>query len=179
MINGKQCTLAWYMDDNKVSHEDPNVVTEVINEIESHWNGLTVERGKKLTFLGMDIEFNDDRAVSISTPEYIDEAIETFGEEVKGEVTSPANNTLFEVDEESPMLGRKKHDIFHSVVARILWVMKRSRPDLETAISFLCTKVSYSTEEDWEKLRRVLKFVKQTKDDKRIIGVTSLTELTT
>lgn len=179
MTNGKQCTLAWYVDDNKVPHADPNVVTEVIDEIEPHWNGLTVERGKKLTFLGMDIEFNDDKTVSISTPEYLDQAIETFSEEVKGEVTSPANKTLFKVDEESLVLDRNRHDIFHSIVARLLWVMKRSRADLETAISFLCTRVSCSTEEDWEKMRRVLKFVKQTKDDKRIIGAKSLTELMT
>ena len=69
------------MDDNKVSHEDENVVTEVINEIEQHWKGLTVHRGKQPTFLGIDIEFNDAKTVSISTPEYIDEAIEAFGEE--------------------------------------------------------------------------------------------------
>ena len=55
VINGKQCTMAWYVDDNKVSHEDPEVVTQVIDEIESYWQGLTVHRGKKLTFLGMDI----------------------------------------------------------------------------------------------------------------------------
>ena len=89
-INEKQCTLAWYVDDNKVSHEDPEVVTQVIAEIESYWKGLTVHRGKNLTFLGMDIEFNDDKTVSISTPEYIDEAIKIFEEELKrrGNVTS-------------------------------------------------------------------------------------------
>ena len=48
-INGKQCTLAWYVDDNKVSHKDPEVVTQVIKEIESYWGGLTVHRGKELT----------------------------------------------------------------------------------------------------------------------------------
>ena len=89
-INGKKCTIAWYIDDNKVSHEDPEVVTEIIKEIESYWDGLTVYRGKKLTFLGMDIEFNEDRSVMISTPEYIDEAIEHFGEDVSKTVTSPA-----------------------------------------------------------------------------------------
>ena len=30
MVNGKQCTVAWYVDDNKISHMDPTVVTEVI-----------------------------------------------------------------------------------------------------------------------------------------------------
>ena len=30
MINGKQCTIVWYVDDNKISHVDPNVVTDII-----------------------------------------------------------------------------------------------------------------------------------------------------
>ena len=178
-INGKQCTIAFYVDDNKVSHEDPEVVTQVINEIESYWSGLTIYRGKKLTFLGMDLEFNDDKSVTISTPEYLDEAIECFREDVSGHVSSPATKNLFKVNEESPPLSKKRQDIFHSVVARLLWVMKRSRPDLETCISFLCTRVSCSTEEDWLKLKRVFQFVNQTKTDTRTIGADNLSELFT
>ena len=30
MINGKQCTVVWYIDDNKLSHVDMNVVTEIL-----------------------------------------------------------------------------------------------------------------------------------------------------
>ena len=130
---------------------------------------MVVHRGKQLTFLGMDLEFNDDRSVSISTPEYIDEAIEHFEEDVSKKVSSPATKQLFEIDEKSSTLEKKKQDIFHSVVARLLWIMKRSRPDLETAVSFLCTRVSCSTEEDWNKLKRELQFLNQTKSDKRTI----------
>ena len=57
--------------------------------------------------------------------------------------------------------------------------MKRSRPDLETCVSFLCTRVSCSTEEDWLKLKRVLQFVNQTKTDTRTIGADNLSELFT
>jgi hypothetical protein len=31
MIQGEQCTIAWYVDDNKISHKDPEVVTMIIN----------------------------------------------------------------------------------------------------------------------------------------------------
>ena len=33
-INGKQCTIAWHVDDNHISHVDSKVVTEVISSIE-------------------------------------------------------------------------------------------------------------------------------------------------
>ena len=33
-IKGKQCTVAWYVDDNKISHVDDTVVTDIIEMIE-------------------------------------------------------------------------------------------------------------------------------------------------
>ena len=30
MIYGKQCTIAWYVDDNKISYVDPKVVTDIL-----------------------------------------------------------------------------------------------------------------------------------------------------
>ena len=54
-ISGEQCTIVWYVDDNKVSHKDPEVVTEVIDLMKSHFGDLTVTRGNKHRFLGMNI----------------------------------------------------------------------------------------------------------------------------
>ena len=34
MIEGKQCTICWYVDENKISHELPKVVDMVIAKIE-------------------------------------------------------------------------------------------------------------------------------------------------
>jgi hypothetical protein len=55
--------------------------------------------------------------------------------------------------------------------------MKRARPDVETAISYLMTRVSKNNVEDWKKLKRCLGFMKGTIDDKRIIGADSLRDL--
>ena len=30
MMNGKQCTIVWYIDEKKLSHVDPNVVIEIL-----------------------------------------------------------------------------------------------------------------------------------------------------
>ena len=30
MIYGKQCTIVWYVDDNKLSHVDPNFVADIL-----------------------------------------------------------------------------------------------------------------------------------------------------
>ena len=56
MIEGKQCTLAFYVDDNKLSHVSSKVVDIVLDMIEGYFPGLVVtKRGKRLNFLGMEI----------------------------------------------------------------------------------------------------------------------------
>ena len=51
-INGKQCTIAWYVDDTKMSHAESTVVTEVIAQIEERFGKMTVKRGKAHDFSG-------------------------------------------------------------------------------------------------------------------------------
>ena len=57
--------------------------------------------------------------------------------------------------------------------------MKRARPDLETSIDSQCTRVTKSDVDDWEKLRRVLAFIKCTINDVRISGAYDLKSMFT
>ena len=56
----------------------------------------------------------------------------------------PRKKHKIEVKEYSEQLSEKKGDLFHLVVEKLLFMMKTSRPDLETATSFLTTRVSNS-----------------------------------
>ena len=59
-INGKQCTILWHVDDIKVSHVDPKVVTTMLNLFDSRYGKLeplSVTRGKLHEYLGMTIDF--------------------------------------------------------------------------------------------------------------------------
>ena len=111
--------------------------------------------------------------------EYVKEAIDEFKEELGPTVASPAGRWLFEVDEKARKLTKEKADIFHSVVAKLLWVVQRGRPDVGTPISFLCSRVQHPDVEDQKKLRRVLKFLQQTVDDTRLVGADKLDIMTT
>ena len=90
IINGKQCTIGWYVDDNKISHVDPAVVTSIIEKIEEKFDKMTVTRGKVHTFLGMTITLQKDRTVKIEMKEYVKDAIEDFGEDVSKRAATPA-----------------------------------------------------------------------------------------
>ena len=57
--------------------------------------------------------------------------------------------------------------------------VKSTGVDLQLAIVFLCTRVSKSTQEDWEKLYRTLKYIHKTIDLPRIVGVKDFSVLQT
>ena len=183
VINGSQCTICWYVDDNKISHADKDVVSEVLKQVEEHFGKLVISRGNTHDLLGMKIELDrKNKKVKIDTSVHIREAITMFeqcGEEVEGTVANPGNSQFFKVKNECKPLVGLKADVFHSTVAKLLFTGKRGRPDLEPYIAFLCTRVSKSTESDWKKLLRVLRFAKQTIGDKRTIGASSLSDLYT
>ena len=176
-IEGSQCTICWYVDDNKLSHKSEKVVTDVLEEIKQHFGDLVIARGRKHDFLGMDIEFIKENRVTIHMKKALEEAIEAFPEKIESTAVTPAANHLFITNNECTKLDEKRSDIFHSIVAKLLYIMKRARPDLETAVAFLCTRVSKSDEDDWKKLKRVLKYVYGTLDYKRVIGAKSLKDL--
>ena len=111
--------------------------------------------------------------------DYIEESIDLFREKISTKVSSPAKKGLQNVDEGSTRLEKKDADIFHSIVAKQLWVGKWGRPNIEPSISFLCTRVTKSTKEDTAKLRQVFQYLKHTIDDKIIMGAERLIQLCT
>ena len=63
MIYGKQYTIPWYVDDNELSHEDPNVVTKVLDKVANHFGELDINRGDKNYLLGIHITLNRKKSV--------------------------------------------------------------------------------------------------------------------
>ena len=76
MINGKQCSIGFYVDDVIAAHDDDEVLTELIDTIKKKVGEITVSRGNRHTFLGMDLTFHENRTVSISMKDYLNETIE-------------------------------------------------------------------------------------------------------
>lgn len=57
-VAGKQLTVAWHVDDLKISHENPAVVNRFIKYIDGIYPGVTIQRGKELEYLGMTLDYS-------------------------------------------------------------------------------------------------------------------------
>ena len=135
------------MDDLKISHKDESVVKEVIKKIESKYGTMSTNFGKKHTYVGMEFEYNDDGIVTIGMENYIADALEEFPETLGKTVSTPASAYLFEVNDEAEKLEEERARMFHRIVAMLLFVSKRARPDIQVAIAFLSTRTTKSDKE--------------------------------
>jgi hypothetical protein len=75
-------------------------------------------------------------------------------------------------------LSYKRAKTFHSIVARLLFVAKRARPDILLAVSFLTTRVKEPDTDNWEKLIRVLSYLQGTLEHCLTLVYTNLDQLT-
>ena len=148
------------MDDIKISHVDSEVVYEILNKLDERYGKealMVTTRGKIHDYLGMTLDYSIDGKVQINMFEYIAKIIEEFPMELDGEPTSPASNHLFEVDDNGIKLKPEQRNLFHEFAAKLLFLGKRARPDLQTAISFLSTRVREPNTDNYKKLIRLMK----------------------
>ena len=96
--------------------------------------------------------------------EYLQDLIATLPEDLQTNrvFNTPAGDHLFTVNEDADRLSSDKAETFHHYVAKLLFAAKRTRPDIATAIAFLCTRVKSPDVDDWKKLCRVLKYIQLT-----------------
>ena len=179
LINGKQFTVLWHVDDLKISHKDKTEVDKFIgwavNKYEdSDITKLKPSRGKIHDYLGITLDYSEPGVVKLYMKDYIRKMLEEFKykhelKEIK-RVSTPAADHLFEINPSSTKLENQKREEFHTTVAKALFLCKRTRPDLQPTVPFLCTRVQSTDEDDWKKLLRMLKYLEDTIEEELTLG---------
>ena len=123
---------------------------------------MSVVRGKKHTYVGMDLDHSSLGEVIVSMDSYITEAIDEFTEEKMKIIKTPTGNHLFKVDDVCVKLCERDKIIFHRLVPNLLFLSKRERPDIQMSITFLTTRVQNSDEDACKKLQRILSYLDAT-----------------
>jgi hypothetical protein len=140
----------------------------VIEQLRKIYDEITVHEGDEYDYLGMIMTHNrENKSVRINMEKYIEGVIDVFLMDEPDEpvkiVATPATNNLFKVRN----VGEIKFSIacagtFHAIVAKLLFVAKRARPDILLAVSFLTTRVKEPDSDDWKKLIKVSGYLRGT-----------------
>ena len=158
-------TIVWHMDDLKISHVDRFEVTKMLCVLESLYPCLTVKRGRAHNYLGMEIDLTKKGKVSIAMHKYLDNIRVEFPGQLGAIVTLPAADHLFQVRpyDKAQKLPEPQAVAFHHTTAQLIFLSSRCRRDCQTAVAFLTTHAKAPDEDEWGKLRRVLKYLKGTR----------------
>ena len=161
-------TVVWHVDDLNVSHVDSKEVDKFIMQMEEAFREdapLSVSRGEIHDYLGMNLDFCVEGEVRIDMEHYIDMMLHDAPEDIKGVSNMPAAVHLFKTNLEDPkLLDEKENKIFLYLVMQGLYLSQRGRPDICSAISFLCGRLHNLDKDDYKKLTRMMQYLRGTKN---------------
>jgi hypothetical protein len=128
IINDKQMTICWHVDDLFIGHVDPIVVTSFLDWLAQRYDTddkkLNVIRGHKHDYLGMNLDFSTTGEVQIDMIPYIKKISEAFPEKITGVQSTPAGDRLFQVrpPTEATFLSEEQARAFHHTTAQLLFL---------------------------------------------------------
>ena len=161
---GNAITLALFVDDLFIAANDPDDIAWLHRALRDQFGEVTFHEGLVHSYLGMEFDFRKLGQVEVSMRGYIDKVLEEWTDYLHGQpVTTPAAESIFQV-RDSPALGPEHRKKFHHTVAQLLYLENRIKPELAVAIGFLTTRVQCSSQDDWRKLIRVVRYVSENRD---------------
>ena len=89
----------------------------------------------------MTLDYSIDGKVIIDMRDYVFKLLDDLPALFRGSSATPAASHLFDVNDACKKLDKEEADYFHHVVAQLLFLSKRGRPDLLTSVAFLTTRV--------------------------------------
>jgi len=100
---------------------------------------LTVSRGCTLEYLGMQMDYQKKGVMPFSMKDYLEKMLKETPYDMEGSATTPAAIHLFNTDDSAETLSEDKSQLFHHIVAKLLYLCRRTRQDIQTAVAFVHT----------------------------------------
>ena len=160
-----QFTIVFHVDDLHMSCRNSFEITKFWSYINKLYNNnVKITRGHKHKFLGMDFDYSEKGVFKCTMIPYIKQIIEDFPEEIESSAPAPHTDYLFKIRDEGKrkLLEEERAKAFHHTVAQLLFLSQRARRDISPAVPFLTSRVKEPDEDDWGKVKRVLRYLKGT-----------------
>lgn len=162
--NQEHVTAILYVDDLLLCGPNERTLDDVINTVKSNFGDVHTSNFNEFDYLGVHVRLNyETRSAELSCDDYIRRIISHELFEGKTELKmykTPASSNIFEINEDSAVLSTEVKEMFHSVVAKLLWIALRVRLDVLMPTAYLSSKVHNPTQHELGKLRRLVGYLK-------------------
>lgn len=157
--NNKIMFLSLHVDDiltvsNCMSHEE-NFMRKIEDRFEMKSLGAVKH------YLGIDVEKDIDGNFLISQESYIDKIIEEAGLQ-DAKISKFPLDTGYYKNKDNELLS--SNEKYRKLIGMLLYLTTNSRPDIAASVAILSQKISSPTKTDLNELKRVIRYLKGTKE---------------
>jgi hypothetical protein len=144
-VQGSQQMIVFHVDNLKSSHKSKslnNKFEKWLNSMYGKHGRDTVTRGQVHDYLWMESDYQKQGELKINMTKYVANMLNNFPVKLgkKDVAKTPAGHNLFNLGT-GAKLDTKRVEIFHTLVAKGLFIYKMARPDIQQAMSVLCMRV--------------------------------------
>ena len=125
--------------------------------------------GPILNHLGMVFNLSHKGEAKVTMQGYVEDMM--VSSDTPNGASTPGIENIFNVHDGVPRATDEEQARFHTIVAKLLYLAKRARPDCLTAVAFLATRVTRCDHVDLEKLERLVKYVRATKEHGLVLHI--------
>ena len=145
MVNREQLTVKFHVDELKALHKEQIILNEFLNNVRRSEFGqedeLAETNGLVHEYLGITINYSIPGKVAFLIYDFLEKVILEESKDLKKSCEYYlGNDKLFKVDENSSKRPPKKAELFHFIVAELLFTSKRGRPDTQVCVAFSYTR---------------------------------------
>ena len=157
-INGEQLTLAIHVDDILATCRTKEGLDHILNVLKTEFKEVKANTGDEHSYLGMRIR-KMNKGIFVDMENYIKDVIKACN--VTGTAKTPHKANLFD-EGDYPLLGDSDREAYHSIVMKLLYLAKRTRPDILLDISHHSSRVTKPTSKDMDNLQQLLRYLNAT-----------------
>jgi hypothetical protein len=129
--------------------------------LKNKYGKITTKSGVKIEYLGMAIT-QVRGGFEVTQTGSIEKILNE--NDIKGVKPAPGNHNFVTVFEDSPNLADAEFTVFRSIVMSLLYLARRTRPDVLFHVSWLTTRMKSPTQQDLRKLHHVLQYLNGTRN---------------
>jgi hypothetical protein len=157
-----QITVLLYVDDLLITSRSLSDVHAVRDAVIGVYKDVKSQDGPKVDFLGMSVDVSTPGTARITMDGMVEKIIaDSLTDKLEFVTRTPAGDDLFDTLTESPLLDETRRRHFHTMTARLQYLSRRTRPDIQLSVAMLATRVTKATEIDQCKLDRIIRYLHQ------------------
>lgn len=162
---GKSCYVLIYVDDLIIASKYDKLLLECEKVLNAKFKIKNL--GNIQNYLGLQINRNRNGSFSINQTAYILKTISDFGLG-EAKISDIPISVSYEKGADSELLI--DNEKYRQLIGCLLYISVNTRPDISASVSILAQKVSSPNQEDWNELKRILKYLKGTANLSLLLG---------